>query len=52
VVDPVRAVNDVKQLNFRPGPLKKIMRDNAWRVFKLNERLKKAEPPKRKRTAG
>jgi hypothetical protein len=44
VVDPVRGVNDVMELNFRPGPLQKIMRDNAWRVFKLDERLKKGAP--------
>jgi predicted TIM-barrel fold metal-dependent hydrolase len=35
VIDPVRAVSDVKELSFRPGALQKIMRDNARRVFKL-----------------
>jgi hypothetical protein len=42
VVDPVRAVEEVKQLNFRPGSFQKIMRDNAYRVFKLDQRLKKS----------
>jgi predicted TIM-barrel fold metal-dependent hydrolase len=47
VVDPVRAVEDVKMLNFRPGPLQKIMRDNAMRVFKLKDRVKDAVPSRK-----
>ena len=40
VIDPVRAVREVNTLNFRPGPLNKIMRDNAIRIFKLDKRSK------------
>jgi predicted TIM-barrel fold metal-dependent hydrolase len=47
VVDPVRAVEDVKTLNFRPGPLQKIMRDNAMRVFNLKDHVKDAGPSKK-----
>ena len=35
VIDPVRAVADVRELNFRPEPFRKIMGDTARRVFKL-----------------
>ena len=35
VIDPVRAIKDIAELNFRPDPLRKIMGDNARRVFKL-----------------
>lgn len=35
VIDPVRAVQEVEELNFRPKAKKKIMRDNAIRIFKL-----------------
>ena len=38
VIDPIRAVQEVNMLNFRPGPFQKIMRENAIRIFKLNER--------------
>jgi predicted TIM-barrel fold metal-dependent hydrolase len=38
VIDPVRAVRDVRALKLRPEPLRKIMRDNALRVFKLEDR--------------
>ncbi len=38
VIDPIRAVREVNELNFRPGPLKKIMRENAIKIFKLDER--------------
>jgi predicted TIM-barrel fold metal-dependent hydrolase len=47
VVDPVRAVEDVKTLNFRPGSLQKIMRDNAMRVFNLKDHVKDAGPSKK-----
>jgi len=40
VIDPIRAVREVNTLNFRPGPLKKIMRENAIRIFKLDKRSK------------
>src|SRR3954462_14303860 len=35
VIDPERAVDEVAELNFRPNSLRKIMRDNAMRVFSL-----------------
>jgi predicted TIM-barrel fold metal-dependent hydrolase len=35
VIDPERAVADVRELNFRPEPFRKIMGDTARRVFKL-----------------
>jgi predicted TIM-barrel fold metal-dependent hydrolase len=35
VIDPVRAVEDVHGLKFRPEPFRKIMGDTARRVFKL-----------------
>jgi predicted TIM-barrel fold metal-dependent hydrolase len=37
VVDPERAMDDMATLEFRPGPLRKILRDNALRVFNLPE---------------
>lgn len=38
VIDPERAMDDILHLNFRPEPLRKIMRDNALRLFKLEPR--------------
>jgi predicted TIM-barrel fold metal-dependent hydrolase len=35
VVDPEVAMTQVAEHNFRPGPLQKILRGNALRVFKL-----------------
>ena len=35
VIDPERAVEEVHDLKFRDGSLRKIMRDNALRVFNL-----------------
>ena len=35
VIDPERAVEEVHDLNFREGSLRKIMRDNALRVFNI-----------------
>lgn len=35
VIDPERAMADVMDLDFRPLPLRKILRDNARRVFGL-----------------
>src|SRR5436189_1145916 len=35
VIDPERAVDEVAELNFRPNSLRKIMRDNALRVFNI-----------------
>jgi len=35
VIDPVRAVSDVRELKFREEPFRKIMGDTARRVFKL-----------------
>lgn len=38
VIDPIRAVREVGDLNFRPESYAQIMRDNAIRIFKLDER--------------
>jgi predicted TIM-barrel fold metal-dependent hydrolase len=38
VLDPERAVAEAEALEFRPKSLRKIMRDNAVRVFKLDRR--------------
>lgn len=35
VVAPERAMDDVMNLNMRPEPLRKMLRDNALRIFKL-----------------
>jgi predicted TIM-barrel fold metal-dependent hydrolase len=35
VIDPERAVNEIAELDFRRASLRKIMRDNALRVFKV-----------------
>ncbi len=35
VIEPERAMQEVQALRFRPAPLRKILRDNALRVFKL-----------------
>ncbi len=35
VVDPERAMEDMMNLNMRPGPLRKVLRDNALKLFKL-----------------
>jgi predicted TIM-barrel fold metal-dependent hydrolase len=37
VIDPERAVREIDELGFRPGSKRKIMRDNAMRVFNLPE---------------
>jgi predicted TIM-barrel fold metal-dependent hydrolase len=39
VIDPERAVDDVEGLTFRPASLRKMMRDNVIRVFRLEGRL-------------
>ena len=36
VIDPERAVDEIAELKFRPPSLRKIMRDNALRVFNLS----------------
>ena len=38
VVDPERAMADIVNLDFRPEPLRKVLRDNAVKVFKLKDR--------------
>lgn len=38
VVDPERAVREVREHNFPEGAFNKIMRENAARVFKLNQK--------------
>lgn len=35
VIEPERAMREVAALAFRPAPLRKILRDNALRLFKL-----------------
>jgi predicted TIM-barrel fold metal-dependent hydrolase len=35
VIDPERAVEEIAEHHFRPTSLRKIMRDNALRVFNL-----------------
>ena len=35
VIDPIRAMKEVEDLNFRPGPKKKILRNTAIQVFDL-----------------
>lgn len=35
VIDPIRAMREVDELKFRPKAKKKILRDNAIRIFKL-----------------
>ena len=35
VIDPERAMNDIADLKFRPGPERKMLRDNALNVFKI-----------------
>ena len=37
VIDPERAMTEVAALDFRPAPLRKILRDNAVRLFRLPE---------------
>lgn len=37
VIDPERAMDEVAGLDFRPAPLRKILRDNAMRLFRLPE---------------
>jgi predicted TIM-barrel fold metal-dependent hydrolase len=37
VIDPERAMNDVQALNFRAEPLRKILRENAVRILKLDK---------------
>ena len=35
VIDPERAVREVKELGLRPESERALMRDNALRIFKL-----------------
>lgn len=37
VIDPERAMEEMHVLNFRPDPLKKILRNNAIRIFNLKD---------------
>jgi len=48
VIDPERAVAELEMHNFRPEALRKILRDNAIRIFKLDERLKKTGKAEKK----
>jgi predicted TIM-barrel fold metal-dependent hydrolase len=38
IIDPERAVNDLDLHDFRPDALRKVLRDNAIKVFKLDQR--------------
>jgi predicted TIM-barrel fold metal-dependent hydrolase len=38
VIDPERAMTEFQELNFRPEPARKILRDNALRIFPLGPR--------------
>jgi predicted TIM-barrel fold metal-dependent hydrolase len=38
VIDPERAMREIEDLNLRPGPKRKFLRDNAIRVYKLKLR--------------
>ncbi len=38
VIDPERAMDEFHELDFRPGPARKILRDNAVRLFNLEQR--------------
>ena len=46
VIDPERAVAELEMHNFRPDALRKILRDNAVRIFKLDERLERPKASK------
>lgn len=37
VIDPERAVKEVDELNLRPEPKRKLMRENALKIFRLPE---------------
>jgi predicted TIM-barrel fold metal-dependent hydrolase len=39
VIDPERAVEEVRDLSFREASLRKIMRDNALRVFNIKTEI-------------
>jgi predicted TIM-barrel fold metal-dependent hydrolase len=41
VIDPERAMDEIDMHDFRPEALRKILRDNTVRIFKLEERLGK-----------
>jgi len=38
VIDPERAMGEMHDLGFRPEPLKKILRNNAVRIFNLGDK--------------
>ena len=44
VIDPIRAVNEVADLQFRPASHRKVMRDNAIRIFKLPKKGLRTTP--------
>ena len=44
VIDPVRAVNEMNDLGFRPGSYRSLGRDNAVRIFKLRSGGLRARP--------
>ena len=35
VIDPERAMDDIADLDLRPGSMRKVLRDNALRIFRL-----------------
>jgi predicted TIM-barrel fold metal-dependent hydrolase len=44
VIDPIRAVNEIKDLEFRAEPYGKIMRSNAIKIFNLPKGGLKTKP--------
>jgi predicted TIM-barrel fold metal-dependent hydrolase len=45
VIDPERAVREIGELGYKPGPYQKMMRDNALRVFRLPDQGLASAPP-------
>ncbi len=37
VIDPERAMREVEELGLRPEPMRKLLRDNAIEVFRLDD---------------
>lgn len=37
VIDPERAMNEIEDLNLRPGPKQKLLRDNVVRIYGLED---------------
>jgi hypothetical protein len=41
VIDPERAMKEIEELNLSPKAMRKLLRDNAMKVFKLDEKASK-----------